>query len=185
VEGSSPFARRRASKATELHLRTNVLQGVIASYEREYKELEDVWKQLDAKAQGTITVCGVLLAGIFAFAREPVGAHLDQMILRASVVLIVISIGFALNALQVRSVLGAPVGEEHEKLAFDLLDLRDWAKAERQENFLRDQAAQWRNSNNSVHAANQQKAGRVQWAQWVLVGAVVCTASVTLLAIVE
>jgi len=43
---------------------------IIAAYESEFDRLEDTWKGLETKAQGTITVAGVFIGFVLAFAKD-------------------------------------------------------------------------------------------------------------------
>jgi hypothetical protein len=162
-----------------------LLSEVLSGYRDEYKELADIWKQLDSKAQGVITVCGVFLAGVFAFARgitDPAETW-QKILLTAATILLVLSVIVALRALRVREVELPPYGDEHHSLLTDLL--RDGAPidGETADAYLRDQIRMWAKCNKSVYDANGTKADWTQTAQNILVGAIVCASLVTGLAI--
>ena len=163
----------------------SLLSDVLTGYRDEYKELADIWKQLDSKAQGTITISGVFLAGVFAFARDLTDPTelWQKRLLTIATIFLVVSILSALRAIYVREVDIPPFGDGQNDLALDLIRNADVTDAETRRSYLRDQIRMWSVANGDVGALNDQKAWWTVRAQLILVAAIVCAAIATGLAI--
>lgn len=145
-----------------------LLKIALEGYREEHSDLNETWRQLDTKAQGTTTIAGVFVAATFVFVRElhslcpavwtRVGLAVGLLCLAASVTL-------ALVAMWIRQVSAAPVGEPIEKFAEDLVALDSRERAECMPGFIRDQLGPWKRVNAQVQKKLLSKAGFVAWAQ--------------------
>lgn len=163
-----------------------LLKDVLASYKDEYKELIDVWKQLDLKAQGTITVCGVFLAGIFAFSRDPATTDrsIEKWLVIIATALLVLSVIAALAAIQIRPTKFPPVGSVHDALVTDWLGGKVGFDDDQKAAYLTHQNASWKEANKDLYSKNGHKAHAIGGAQWILLGAIFCAAVLTITAAV-
>jgi hypothetical protein len=156
----------------------------LASYREEYRELSETWRHLESKAQGTVAIAGIFLAGVFAFVRalsESAGIW-DKILLLAAVSLLVLSVLSAILALRVRQVAGPPVGDSLDALVKDLLG-PEGATQEDLVAFVRDQTGMWADANKDVHEHNQTKAGHLFRAQILLLIAILVVAFLTGMAV--
>jgi hypothetical protein len=51
-------------------IKTELLQASLSAYTSGYRVLADDWRNLDTKAQGTVAIAGVFLAGAFGFVKS-------------------------------------------------------------------------------------------------------------------
>jgi len=158
---------------TDLQLQT--LRDLLDSYKDLHSELSEIWRDLDRKAQGVITVCGIFLAGMIAFIRTMLDtASLDdKQLLTASASLLILSIVFALRTLWIREVPAAPFGESLEKRVNGLFDNKDGFTEEAIQFFERDIIKDWKYTTANLHIANDSKAMSLVISQWLLLGAVI------------
>ena len=123
-----------------------VLEQAVESYREEYRELAQDWHALDTKAQGSIAVAGIFLAGTFAFIRNLTATDATGflVLLVVTVIALLAAVLFGILALRIREVLVPPLGEQYKTLVDDLaragdLDTND----DRFTNFLNDECGRW------------------------------------------
>ncbi len=150
-----------------------LLHDALDAYQKEYRELMDIWKSLESKAQGVITVSGFFLAGMFACIRTPLVYYYEQCLLTASIVLLVFSILSALFVQRLRSVQKAPYGELTGTLVRDLIKSDDFSSG-RIFAYLTDQGNFWDCTNLTVRQANEKKITSLLCAQCFLVLSILC-----------
>lgn len=152
-----------------------LLLEVLESYKDEYRELSEIWRNLDTKAQGIIGIDGLFLAALFAFIRvltaEPTLS--EKRMLTISAALLFISVGFAIRALWIQSVPKAPIGESLDSLVSDLLALPDGMEPERLNNLSNDHAGLWKETNKAVQGVNERKAKAIVLAQGAFLAALI------------
>lgn len=162
--------------------KTQLLSDVLESYKEAYRELSEIWRNLDTKAQGVIAVDGIFLAALFAFIRvlveEPTVDEKWMLTILAG--LLFISIGFAIRGLWIESVPSAPLGESLDDLIADLIRLPEGTDIERMHNFSNDHASLWKETNSAIHAVNERKARAVMRAQGTLIMALLGTVFFTI-----
>ena len=163
--------------------REALVRDALDAYKEEYRELSDTWRNLDTKAQGTITVSGLFLAAMLAFVRalSSTTTPTEKWLLTITAALLTCGIIFALLVLRIRSVSGAPIGEHLAKLIDDLLAAEDGTSAERLLDYCRDQSQMWNSTNREIEEVNKLKAGYLIRAQLILVAAIGIAAIVTLI----
>ena len=159
--------------------RRSLREAVLGSYRDEYKELGDAWRGLETKAQGTVAIAGIFLAGAFAYIRE-ISAQTSlgqKLLLVCAIVCLVTSVCLSVLALEVRRVAAPLVAGRVDQLVKDLLAVADDNEfLDRLPDFYSDQAAAWREVNQQSHEANQSKARRVWNAQGFLLAAIILVA---------
>jgi hypothetical protein len=168
---------------TEPEDRRLLLEATLRAYEQEFAHLSAVWKDLDAKAQGTVAVAGIFVAATMAFARDPNDQGVAFTgILALTVALLVASVLLAVRAARIERVDAPPQGAQVASLALDLLALAmpDQERPVRMENFYRDQLPAWQRASESYRSVNRTKAHALSVAQGALVSAVVLFAALTL-----
>ena len=153
------------------------------AYQEEYRELSETWRNLDAKAQGTIAISGIFLAGILAFVRalSTAATSIERLFLAAATALLTLCIVLSLLVLRIRTISGTPAGKSLEILINDLLQVEDGTTSERLLNYCRDQMQMWSTTNHDIEKANQEKADLLIKAQVILVIAIGCAAILTLI----
>jgi hypothetical protein len=161
-----------------------IIQALDA-HKDEYKELAEVWRSLDAKAQGTVAISGIFLAGVFAFVNDlqANAACVARCLLTATAALLAVSVILALAVLWVRSVSSAPLGESLSVLVRDLLSADDGLSSERLQDYYKDQAHLWKATNEEVDTANRRKAGFLIAAQVSLALGILCGITITFMRI--
>jgi hypothetical protein len=167
----------RLAEFTELQ--KFLLQEALDRYEEEYKELLDTWRDLERKAQATITIAGAFLAGVFAFARQsgpPVSLEV-KIFLVFAITLIVIVFLFSISVFSVRERHMAPSSAMTYRFVMDLLrDAEDTAEGkkdleERTPFFLGDMISSWQGINEELIRLNRIKAGNLWKSHVVLIAA--------------
>jgi hypothetical protein len=74
-------------------IRLTLGEQLLASFQQEYDDAVETWRALEGKAQISITIGGVVLAAVFAFARDLKGiSSLEKLLLGSSVVLLVVAV---------------------------------------------------------------------------------------------
>ena len=158
-------------------------QSALDATRAEYEELCDQWKALDGKAQATGAVAGVLLAGLFAFARDPVQRTvLATALLSVATVLSLASAFLVVLAMQIRSIepppLGQPIVHMIENVAAKSVD--DEELSTRITFLLNDQRKLWVRPIESMRDGLSSKTNWLIGAQWALLGALVALGATTL-----
>jgi hypothetical protein len=110
-----------------------LLQMAVQSSQDDYKELSETWRHLDSKAQGSIAICGILSAGIAAFASRPESFHsgIEQLLVLGSLFALAAGIFFALATMRLRSVEAAPYSGVIQQMIRDLIASGDGATGRR------------------------------------------------------
>jgi hypothetical protein len=151
------------------------LTSALEAFRAEYADLSDTWRQLEAKAQGTVAIAGIFLAAAYAFVRD-LRAATSSGLLRIGIALAVLlflaSVVLAVLALRVREVQAPPVGDTLRELAEDLMQVSPADRGERMPDFLRDQMRLWPETNADLRKQTEAKAGQVRWAQRLLLFAI-------------
>ena len=150
--------------------KAQLLQDTLNSYKEDHRELSEIWRNLDSKSQGVITVNGIFLAGMFAFIRglSQSATCNEKWLLTISAALLILSVVLALVALWVRSVPGAPLGESLQTLVDDILAAEDVPEPEKLNDFMRDHARMWKSTNIEIQKTNELKALFLMWSQGIL-----------------
>jgi uncharacterized membrane protein len=160
---------------------TTFYEFALNSSEREYADLLDNWKWIDAKAQATGVISGVFIAASFAYMKNTdfVLNGIEKAVLVAVLVSLIAAIGFAVLAMHVRDLDGRPMGaEESRSRAEDAAGRPEDEHDERYLALLRLNVDAWVDVNRGFRDGVAEKANRLRMAQAFLLVAV---AAVTLL----
>ncbi|MEM1225896.1 MAG: hypothetical protein AAGJ40_09365 [Planctomycetota bacterium] len=150
----------------------DLLREVIESYREHYSDLCDSWRDTERKAQGTIAICGIFLAGVLAFTRlfvESDGSSVaTKIVLTGSILLLGTSVAMALWSMIVRRTRNPPFAGDFGEMVSDIISHNDVTDPERVENLYHDTLTSWRSANQSIEESNETKANWVLGAQLVL-----------------
>lgn len=101
-------------------LQRDAAQFALDCTKSEYADLADTFKSLDSKAQGTVTLAGILVAAPFAFLKEvPAMSCALQWLVSGTLLASLGTIGCVLLALRVAEVAMPLKGSEAARLAAD------------------------------------------------------------------
>lgn len=151
--------------------RESLLKTVVESYREEYKEIIDNWHRLEGKAQGSVAISGIFIAGVFAYLRDNIALMpcYQKILLGAGIICLLISVSFSILALRIRQLPAPPMGEYLDRLVCDLLEVTDSSLLERLPLFVQDQITGWRNVRKGLVDANLRKAKNIWIGQILLV----------------
>jgi hypothetical protein len=170
-----------AESATSM--RQTLRQMALDSYREEYKELSDVWKALETKAQGTVTIAGIFIAAAFTFAKDLATTRLDfygNLFLGAAIIFLIPTIILSVLVLWRRTVKSIPGGEAVEQWADDIGETLDEDLPEMTRRFIDQQSSVWKTTVSSAKEAITQKENLLHAAQILLLLAIGAAAVVTL-----
>ncbi len=148
---------------------------------REHAELWDAWKVLEAKAQTTLAISGVLEAAAFAYvttSTKPAIWSWQGSVFIILITLLCCSIVLSVRCIRVASVGSPHRGEEgHEEVMF-LIDGNDsmTAFSTLHENLIRDTAKRWSRNNDALGKALGKKAKYLLLSQNALIAAAIFAA---------
>jgi hypothetical protein len=169
--------------AETLKIRESFRQAALDAYREEYKELSEVWKGLETKAQGTITIGGIFIAASFTFAKDLSATRLDyygNLLLGAAIFLLIPSVLLAVLALKTREVSTPPSGEIIEDMVKDLKEVPDADLPDRKRRFIYDQGLLWQTTITTTKQAIEDKEQWLHLSQGLLLIAIVIAGALTL-----
>ena len=153
-------------------LQRDAAQFALDCTKSEYADLADTFKSLDSKAQGTVTLAGILVAAPFAFLKEVTGmAGPLQWLVTGTLLASLVTIGCVLLALRVAEVAMPLSGSVAARLAADASrddlpeDDAEAAKDELMSAFLTDVQGTWAMAVEDLRATTLSKAAWVARAQ--------------------
>jgi len=154
---------------------------------QEHSDLLDVWKQMDSKAQATASIAGGFLAAAFAFVRNSLLSLgiFEKTMLSAAVILLVVTIGFALASMRVRVTFSPLTGGQTLKTVEDILDKEAAEAAERYIRMLGTTLRAWAKVNDQLRKANESKSDNLRWAQSALFYSAAAVLVLTVASIIE
>jgi len=171
------------SAETLISMRRTLRQTVLDSYKEEYKELSDVWKSLETKAQGTVTIAGIFIAAAFTFAKDLASTRLDyygKLFLAGAIVLLIPTIILSVLALRRRTIKWIPAGIDVERWADDIEDVPNDELTDRARRFIDVHSEVWRETVASKKKATAKKEELLYAAQILLLFAIGAATIVTL-----
>lgn len=154
---------------------------ILEAYLNEYKDISDIWKNLETKAQGNVAIAGIFIAGVFAYI-EKISPNLrshEKFLIAASIICLVISICSSIFALAVRETTTAPLGAGTDHYGTALLALNDQDFLVRIPEFFPDMLSAWKRYRSAAKEANRSKASSLRVGQFFLIGAVSAVAILT------
>jgi ABC-type multidrug transport system fused ATPase/permease subunit len=143
--------------------RESLLKTVLELYREEYKVIGENLHNLEGKAQGSVAIAGIFIAGAFAYLQKNITLlHYQKIILCIGIIFLLICVGFSILALRIRKLPAAPMGQYLDKLVSDLLRGNDPELLQRLPLIVNDQITSWREVRIGLVAANHRK-GRYVW----------------------
>ncbi|MET0753679.1 MAG: hypothetical protein ABWZ66_09920 [Pyrinomonadaceae bacterium] len=172
--------RRRIAKQKYLDsLEESLYQVWVNSYAEEYKELKEMWRNLETKAQGTTAIAGIFIAGAFTYISK-IDSNTEQferIFLIISTIFLVIAIWISVSALTIREAYKSPIGKNLD------VSIEDARKNKNEPDFPEivrklsvNQLNTWRVARDSISDVCELKANRLWFAHSFLLAAVLAVA---------
>lgn len=157
--------------------------AAVEAYRDEYGRFIDIWKGLDTKAQGAVTIAGIFIAAVFAFIRDIKNLNLGdkgRWVLAAAIACLVSSVVLSILALTLRKVAAPPAAEDIDQMVRDILRPEPGEAGQPSEDslkamsltFINEQIRLWREVMGEANDTIKLKYKFLLAAQWLLVGAV-------------
>jgi hypothetical protein len=160
---------------------------VLEAYRDEHKEYVANWRNLETKAQGTVAVAGIFIAGVFAFLTKS-----DASITQYENFLLLMAVGFLVSSvissvlvLKTRKFPQPPLGAFVDHSVKYLLPVDDSTFFERLERFNVEYPETWRVVIKETEKIVRLKADRLWIAQILLVFAISSVALATVIKLVH
>lgn len=164
-------------------LEIELLKEVLARYEAEQKELVELYRNLDTKAQINIVASGIFFTASGNLVKEVNESLPPQMnlFLACAIICLALSVACSIAVLLTRDVRSPPIGSGYLKLADDTLELIEKDNLTTEEEFLkasiiniRDQIRTWKPSIKSYRDGCEIKAQQLKCGQqWLLFGLII------------
>ncbi len=165
-------------------LKLELANKVLEAYKFEYKDYSAWWDNLERKAQGTIAIAGIILAGGFAFVRqisENKPLFHEQLLLIGVVLLLLGAIAFAVISLIVREVQSPPKAGEIAELAQEILETKDVENlSDRVAGIVYDQSNLWKECNQKLYDVCKKKGKNLSISQVLVLLATAMISAVTI-----
>ena len=173
------------STVPEIHERMR--KATLDAYLEEYKQLKETWRSIETKAQGSIAVAGIFIAGGLAFLTK-LEAHLgraDKALLFIGLTCLIGSVILSILVLRTKVANVPPLGSIVGAYALGMLRLKSVDDLEVHTGaFFRDVVTGWRNIIGEVTAANASKARTLWVAQLFLILAILVVAVLSLIKLI-
>jgi|WetSurMetagenome_2_1015567.scaffolds.fasta_scaffold18898_5 hypothetical protein len=146
---------------------------------KEYQEMSDTWRHLDSKAEATITVSGIILGAVFVLIQARLGNNIflrgpyDKHMIATAIILLNLSIFFAILTIRVRRVSMGITGEDIQGMANDLIQSLEYYSTDRIANYYKDQFTICQNAINEIRNANDSKAANLTRSHWTILAAMI------------
>jgi len=164
-----------------------LLKRALESYGDHYKDLNETWRGLDTKAQGTAAVAGVFIAASFAFvAKLPAGlGGAARALLGLALLLLAATVVAAMSSMFVRTVRYPPSGPGIFKLVKDIREAGDpeSGPSDRLPAFYQDQQRLWDKCIQDCQGKLDSKASLLKWAQGLLTASALIAVVLALVAL--
>lgn len=166
-----------------ISMRRTLRQTVLDSYREEYKELSEVWKSLETKAQGTVTIAGIFIAAAFTFAKDLASTRLDyhgKLFLAGAIIFLIPAIILSVLVLRRRTIKWIPAGTDVEQWADDIESVSNEELADKARRFIDEHSGVWKETIASTKEATAEKEQLLYAAQILLLLAIGAATVVTL-----
>ena len=162
-------------------------KAALDAYLEEYKQLKETWRSIEAKAQGSIAVAGIFIAGALAFLTklETYLGRPDKVLLFAGLACLIASVILAILVLRTHVTTVPPLGTVVGQYALGMVNVQAAADLElHTAAFFNDVVSRWQNIISEVGKANEAKAKTLWWAQLFLILAIIAVAVLALLKLI-
>jgi hypothetical protein len=176
-----------ANQGTESSTLKSLREATLEAYLEEYKKLNETWRSIETKAQGSIAVAGIFIAGALAFittANLVLRCH-EKILLFIGLSCLIISVILAIITSRTISIIAAPLGSFRAKHTTDLGALR--TEAELQEYLpiiFAEHVAEWKKVIAAMNAVNDRRAQMLWLAQLFLILAILAVALLAILKLI-
>jgi glucan phosphoethanolaminetransferase (alkaline phosphatase superfamily) len=166
---------------------SNLREATLEAYLEEYKKLNETWRSIEAKAQGSIAVSGIFIAAALAFittANLVLRCH-EKILLFIGLSCLIISVILAIITSRTISIIAAPLGSFRAKHTIDLGKVQN--EAEQQEYLpilFAEHVAEWKKVIAAVNAVNDRRAATLWLAQLFLILAILAVALLAILKLI-
>ncbi|HEX8499796.1 MAG TPA: hypothetical protein VF659_04325 [Pyrinomonadaceae bacterium] len=151
-------------------------KALAASYD-EYKELTGAWRNLDAKAQGNITVAGIFIAGVFTYLTAfPNLGVFEAIVLTVTILFLVACVIFSVLVFRVRKIPPHYLGDSMREMVGDLQEKTEGEFPEYLLRFYNAHARGWAKSSKKLIEKNENKGQRLWQAEVCLLIAILSAA---------
>lgn len=164
-------------------IRESLRSATLAAYLEEYKEQTETLRSLESKAQGSIAVAGIFIAGTLAYL-EKLNPNLQQherVLILIALVCLIVSVVLAILALRARTIDAPPLGSfvAHYSILLVKIDSEQRLRPY-QESFFTEHVSRWVDVMNQIREANASKAKYLRSAQQWLIAAILSVAALSL-----
>jgi hypothetical protein len=158
-------------------------KALVESYLHEYKEVVGHWSSLEIKAQSSIVVVGIFIAGAFGFITkaDPPLSSVEKFFLVPAILCLIVSVICSVWVLKLREISPPPLGVEGERLFNDILSIDDKdLTGTHLRNFTRDYGKAWKETKEKLDCVNREKSKLLKYAQALLIVAIFLIATAAL-----
>jgi hypothetical protein len=169
-------------------IKTKLQAEALNARREEYKELNDIWRTLETKAQANVTISGLFIGSIFAMVKDNIAVDncMQIFFLCITILALLSSVIFSILVLKIRTVNLPTFGNRTQEIVSTLVTnskgldniSKSWFS------FLEQQATFWKEVNDDYKEKNEDKAAYVYWAQVSLGIAILAIAAVILIKII-
>lgn len=162
---------------TAAETKQGLWESTIDAYYDEYKEYANYWRNLETKAQGSITVAGIFIAGAFALiTKAGAPSETERAFLLFAVGFLLASVIFSILALKIRRIPAPPLGSFMDHSVSRLVELGDAEFNKRLGRLKVEHVNKWRSVMKRTTEAIKLKAERLWVGQLLLIMAVLTVA---------
>ena len=173
------------SNVSEIHERMR--KAALDAYLEEYKQLKETWRSIETKAQGSIAVSGIFIAGALAFLtkQESQLRCPDKLLLFIGLACLIASVILAILVLRTLVTTVPPLGNVVGPYAMGMVSVPEEADLLlHTDAFFTDLVSRWDNIINEVSNTNEAKADTLWSAQLFLIFAIIAVAVLALLKLI-
>lgn len=173
--------------ATVPEIHESIRKATLDAYLEEYKQLKETWRSIETKAQGSIAVAGIFIAGALAFLTK-MDAHLrchEKILMFVGLSCLIFSVILAILALRTKTTKVPPLGGFAGGYGIELVKVNNEADLQIHLGaFFRDGVSRWRDVITEVSESNEEKANTLLCSQLFLIFAIVAVAVLSLLKLI-
>ena len=162
-------------------------EATLAAYLEEYKKLNETWRSIETKAQGSIAVSGIFIAGALAFITKADLALscYEKTLLFVGITCLIVSVILAIVTSRTVAIITAPLGSYRAKHTIDLGQVK--TEAELQEYLpllFAEHVVEWKRVIDAVNSVNVKRAETLWAAQLFLIFAIIAVAMLAILKLI-
>ena len=166
---------------------SSLREATLAAYLEEYKKLNETWRSIETKAQGSIAVSGIFIAGALAFITKAdlLLRRYEKILLFVGLTCLIVSVILAIVTSRTMSIIAAPLGSFRAKHTIDLGAVKDEADLQQYLPIIfAEHVAEWKKVIAAVNAVNDRRAKTLWLAQLFLILAILAVALLAILKLI-